>query len=97
MGCCLFGEVGVVDGKTDISGKCIKMWIPAGQVTKMDDVCRAAGYGPCIEAAGGTLYTCTNDDCTGLGSGIGMAIANCNGGVVKLGNKKKRDGYKVNL
>ena len=65
--CCLFGEIGAVDGKTDISGKCIEMTIPSGNTITLNDVCLAAGHGPCLEANPGAFQAFTDGDCSNGG------------------------------
>ena len=72
--CCLLGGVGTVDGKTDISGKCVKMPVPALEAVTPSDVCRLAGYGPCLEASG-NFETCNTEVCTVCGA---TGPVNCN-------------------
>ena len=72
--CCLFGGVGMVGAETDISVQCINLSIPAGpEVTTLDDICRAAGYGPCLRtdpAAAIALYR--EEDCIDQYAGAGI-------------------------
>jgi len=77
VACCLFGGVGVVEGVYDISGECVEMNIPAGVGTiSPEDICRAAGYGHCLEASG-SFFTCTTGTCGTCGGAV--AGTTCNG------------------
>ena len=68
--CCLAGDVGTVNGATDISGQCVKMTIPANTRITPNDVCRAAGHGPCIKASG-YFYVCNNELCAVCSGAVG--------------------------
>ena len=74
--CCLFGEVGIASRGTDISGQCINLSIPKGpEVTTLDDICQAAGYGHCLRISPtATISLYRNEDCTNL---YASAVIDC--------------------
>ncbi len=75
MVCCLFGEVEMAKAldPVDMSGKCIRINMPAGVGKTLDDVCMARGYGKCSTATG-VLSAFTDSNCT---AGIAGPAVNC--------------------
>ena len=70
LACCLFGEIGVVHGVTDIVGQCVPMSLLAGDRIALNRVCMGAGYGNCNDTLGNVTTFATGD---------------CTGGVIELG------------
>ncbi len=78
MVCCLFGGVGAADGETDISGQCVKLLEPVqgGEKITLEDVCRIAGLGHCLDASGDFLAR-EDEDCGGWNGGTNVGSENC--------------------
>lgn len=85
--CCLFGEVGVINGKEiDIGGDCIGIEMSNGDIMTPNDLCRAAGYGSCKEVAGSWMALYSGGSCTGNMNTF--ANPNCSSKLSATGNRR---------